>query len=266
MELIIIDDGSTDESLKIIEAYHDPRIVLLRNTANRGLITALNTGIDASNGRYIAIMHADDISKPERLALQSQFMDCHPHIAVCGSWVEAFGQSSPAVWSYPTDHEIAKCSLLFRNIIAHPSVIIRKDVLAAEGFHYSELYPYAEDYALWVKIAAKYNIANVPEILLKYRLSQDQITSKYRQQQLEVTAKIQFEQIRALDLQPTKQEFLLHQALGLGRFPESTPFFEAVLQWFIKLKQANLAYCYYPEPAFSQVLHRYLLHSLRGLL
>ncbi|EAX48431.1 glycosyl transferase, family 2 [Thermosinus carboxydivorans Nor1] len=252
-EFIIIDDGSSDNSLKIIEAYNDARIVLIRHEKNMGLVASLNKGIDAAQGTYIAVMHGDGISKPERLARQVEFMDCHPNIAVCGSWVETFGECAKTVWGYPIDPGLAKCSLLFRNIIAHPSVLMRRNILISEGMRYLDLYPHAEDYALWVTIAKKYDITNLPQVLLKHR-----ITSKFKQQQLAATAKIQLEQINALGITPTEQEYSLHQAISLGKFPKSDAFFEAVLLWFTKLKHANLTRGYYPEPAFTYVLRQYL--------
>ena len=88
-EFLIINDGSTDLSVEIIESYADKRISLAHNGQNLGLITTLNRGFDLACGEYIARMDCDDISLPDRLEKQVVFMDNHPEIGICGSWVSA---------------------------------------------------------------------------------------------------------------------------------------------------------------------------------
>ncbi|WP_378953192.1 glycosyltransferase family 2 protein [Pelosinus sp. sgz500959] len=255
-EFIIIDDGSTDGSLNIIKTYSDPRIVVVCNETNLKLIPTLNKGLNLAKGQYIACMHADDISLPERLTRQVEFMDQNPNICVCGTWVELFGDCEQVFWRFTAPPDEVKCMLLFGCCIAHPSVMLRRTIVEA-GLGYSPLYPHAEDYALWVQIAQNYEIANIPEVLLKYRRSEGQVSSKYAGQLMEIALKIQREQINALGIEPTEEECLLHWAVGASQFTPTISFANAVSEWFSKLKEGNFRYHYYPEPAFSNYLRIY---------
>lgn len=264
-EFIIIDDGSTDNSLPIIKSYTDPRILLIRNETNLKLITSLNKGINLSRGTYIARMDADDVSLPERLARQVDFMDQHPDIAVCGTWVELFGSCKQTFWQFADDPATAKCVLLFGCCVAHPSAILRRSVLEF-GFRYSPLYSHAEDYGLWVQIATKYKITNLPQVLLKYRISGSQKSAKEVQLVQDETAKIQLEQLHVLGIEPTPQERLLHLAISQHQFVPSLPFAQAALTWFGKLEAANSLRNYYPEPAFTNVLRMYWTNVCNSLV
>lgn len=255
-EFIIIDDGSTDDSLNIIKTYSDPRIILICNETNLKLIPTLNKGLDAARGQYIACMHADDISLPERLTRQVEFMDLNPSIGVCGTWAETFGECEQSIWRFTTHPDEVKCMLLFGCCIVHPSVMLRRTIVET-GIRYSPLYPHGEDYALWVQIAKTYDIANIPEVLLKYRRSASQLSTKYAGLEMGMTLKIQREQINFLGIEPTAEECHLHWAVGASQFPPTISFANSVAVWFAKLKEGNSRYHYYPEPAFSNYLRIY---------
>lgn len=252
-ELIIIDDGSTDQSCTIIKKYYDPRIRFVRNETNCKLIATLNKAIQLAQGKYIARMDADDISLPERLEKQVGFMEEHSSIAVCGTWVEIFGDCEPSFWRFTNNADSAKCMLLFGCCIVHPSVMLRKSMLDT-GFSYSDLYPHGEDYALWTQIAQKYKVTNIPEVLLKYRKSASQVSNKYANQQLTTTLKIQREQLMLLGIEPTDGECMLHWEIGSSQFTPTLTFASAALAWLTKLQVANSRVHYYPEPCFSNLL------------
>lgn len=255
-EFIIIDDGSTDNSFNIIQSYYDPRIVLIRNETNLKLIASLNKGLNLAKGKYIARMDADDISLPGRLAKQVEFMDKNPSIGLCGTWAELFGECEQSFWRFTDDPDIVKCMLIFGCCIVHPSVMFRRTILET-GLCYSDLYPHAEDYALWVHIAQQYKITNIPEVLLKYRKTGSQVSSRYAEEQLQTTLKIQLEQMNALGIEPTEEERLLHRTVGCSQFTSSISFANSVFLWLNKLKEANSRIHYYPEPAFTNLLRIY---------
>ena len=255
-EFIIIDDGSTDHSLEIIKTYNDLRIVLICNETNLKLIPTLNKGFNLAKGEYIARMDADDISLPGRLARQVEFMDGSPAIGVCGTWAELFGDCGQSFWRFADQPDAVKCMLLFGCCIVHPSVMIRKKSIET-GFSYSDEYPHGEDYALWVHMAQKYNIANIPEVLFKYRKTASQVSSKYAGEQRATTLKVQREQINALGIEPTEQECLLHLSIGHSEFLPTISFANEVSAWFNKLKVGNASHHYYPEPIFSNYVRIY---------
>jgi glycosyltransferase involved in cell wall biosynthesis len=190
-ELLIVDDGSTDGCTDILTKYTDPRIRLIKNHHN--FIDTLNCGLEKARGKYIARMDADDVMLPHRLQTQYDFMECHPEIDICGSWMERFGQSS-GLARVPTEHEMIISTFVLNNAVFHPSVVVRKNSL--QNMKYSYDYPCAEDYKLWTELALKgLHFANIPEVLLKYRQSEGQVTQSRWTEMMNSTKKIQVEYI-----------------------------------------------------------------------
>jgi glycosyltransferase involved in cell wall biosynthesis len=184
-ELLIIDDGSTDNTIAVIKKFTDDRIKLIVNDKNLGLIKTLNKATALSKGRYIARMDADDIALPERLLLQKEFLDTHPDVSVVAGWINFIDEAGneTGVWDLDrrtnTTSTIEK-SLLRENCIAHPTVMIRTVVL--QKFLYNEKQLHIEDYDLWLRlIASGHNIAKVQQLVLQYRVHTASITmSKLR--------------------------------------------------------------------------------------
>jgi glycosyltransferase involved in cell wall biosynthesis len=177
-ELIIIDDGSVDNSLEIIQTFKDKRIKLLRNITNEGLIKVLNKGIDISSGEYILRMDADDISVPDRLEKQVSFMIKNSDVVVCGTWFEIFGKKNEII-KYPVSHEEIYLNFLLTCPIGHPTTIIRADILRKNKLYFDTAFKHSEDTNLWVRISKYGRLANIPEVLLKYRMHEEQITNKH---------------------------------------------------------------------------------------
>ena len=193
-ELLIINDGSTEtEGIDFIKTYQDERIRLITNPHN-DFINTLNRGIAESKGKYIARMDADDIMLPNRLQVQYDFMETHSEIDVCGSWAERFGGSTDIIRTH-TEHKDIVASLLLRNTMAHPSVMFRKSSVCKEGIDlYRHGYTCAEDYKLWTDLAIKgLRFANIPEVLLMYRVSDSQVTNTKQEEMWQSTHSIQLE-------------------------------------------------------------------------
>ena len=174
-EFIIVDDGSTDKSLAIITQLQqlDPRIVVI-SKPNTGLVDSLNCGIRQAHGKYIARMDADDISKPYRLQKQVEFLQAHPEIALVSGAMEyidekgnIFGRTYPMT----SPLKIRKKILQICNVIVHPAVLMRRDVVVACG-GYSEGLTTVEDQHLWMKFLRKgYQLAMLSEPMILYRVS-----------------------------------------------------------------------------------------------
>lgn len=181
-ELIVIDDGSTDNSREIVRRYmeKDDRIILQENTHD--FIRSLNTGIEIARGKYIARMDADDIMLSHRLETQFQYMETNCEIDVCGSWMECFG-AVPYVVVMQQKHEDIVSGMLLNSQMCHPTIIMRKSSLSKLPFFpnlYNSEFIYAEDYKLWTDLAmAGLRFANIMEVLLKYRQSEGQNTNKF---------------------------------------------------------------------------------------
>ena len=170
-ELIIIDDGSTDHSASIISAYTDSRIRFYSQN-NQGLAATLNRGISLAKGTYIARQDQDDISLPDRLLKQVNFLQAHPEYGMVGTWASIWEETKPTggFHKHPTDNVSLKFDLLFDNAFVHSSLMIRKTVFDEVGTYCTDLDRQPpEDYELWSRVARKFRVANIPEVLHVYR-------------------------------------------------------------------------------------------------
>jgi glycosyltransferase involved in cell wall biosynthesis len=249
-ELLILDDGSTDGSAGIVESYTDSRIRLVRKEGGPGLAATLNLGLDLSRGEYIARMDCDDISLPNRLAAQVDFLERHPGIGICGCWVKCIGEGKRKVWRYPSDPETARCLLLFRTPLAHPTVVMRRDLLERSGLRYDPALRRAQDFDLWARASRCFGISNVPRVLFLYRLHCQQVGALYAEEQRFFSNHVWRAQLEKLDIQPTADELLLHG----GQFSRSRENVERYLEWLSRIQDANRKTGLYPEPVLSRVL------------
>lgn len=177
-ELLIVDDGSEDGTVDVIHRYHDARIRLVRREHH--FIGSLNEGLRLARGKYIARMDSDDVMHSERLMTQVRRMEEMPEIAVCGSWMRCFGKGVIFSVLRTCRGKVADplLALLERNILYHPTVMIRKSFLTENNLEYKD-YARAEDYKLWVEIAESGGQFYVePQVLLFYRVSQQQVSAQ----------------------------------------------------------------------------------------
>jgi glycosyltransferase involved in cell wall biosynthesis len=224
-ELIIIDDGSKDNTLPIIHSYLDKRIIVLQN--RHDFIGSLNFGLQKASGKYIARMDADDIMHIDRLRIQYAIMEEEPVITVCGTWMIPFGENTPS-------GKISMCAnglienpilqLLKENFLYHPTVMIRKDFLDTHHLQYMN-YECAEDYKLWFEIAKRQAVFYIEsQPLLNYRVSEGQVSNSKQKQQQETARRIRHEIL----------EYLLEQ--NKADHPKISTLYQA----FFPLKENNL--------------------------
>lgn len=170
-ELIVIDDGSTDDTMGIVGSYKDGRIRCLSNPRNCGLPASLNRGISCARGKYMARMDADDIMLPDRLKAQAEFLSEHHDVSIVGSDYVIFGRGTVMKRRCMpvTDDEI-RGAALNHSPFCHPSVMARREVF--ERFSYNTEFRYGQDYELWSRVLAEFKGANIPKVLLRYRLGE----------------------------------------------------------------------------------------------
>ena len=178
-EFIIINDGSTDSSLEIIESYKDNRILLMNQT-NSGLSTALNNGIKSARGKYIARMDADDISLSYRLEKQTNFLDNNPNIIAVGSSADILDEKGTYLYTrmMETDSQKIKKNILNGMFTFHSSSMFRKDIFEKIGGYDETIKNQFEDKILWYKLAQCGDLTNITEPLIKYRLVPSSISNK----------------------------------------------------------------------------------------
>jgi glycosyltransferase involved in cell wall biosynthesis len=184
-EFIIVDFGSTDKSKAIISSYaaKDSRIKF-HEVPHCCLAEARNVACSLAQGRYIAVMDADDVSLPNRLKWEVDFMETHLQVGLVGGateWIDGTGRSL-GIHDFPTeDHEI-RSALTVRCPFCQPTVLIRREAFVLVG-GYRTVYAQAEDYDLWLRIAERFEVANLKQVVLKYRIHPYQMTLRKRTQQ-----------------------------------------------------------------------------------
>lgn len=170
-ELIIVNDASTDETLKYLKSLRDKRIIIINNSKNLGLAASLNNALEVARGEYIARMDADDISMPERLETQLKYLEEHPQITLCGCWADLIDEKGIKTGSkrYTTQPEKIKSTLLNFPCIIHPTFFARrKFYIELKG--YDSKFDFAEDYELLMRARNKFQMANINKTLFKWRL------------------------------------------------------------------------------------------------
>jgi len=183
-ELIVINDGSIDRSQEIIDSFCDERILTLTNERNIRLIATLNLGLQKAKGKYIARIDADDIMLPNRISKQVLFLEENLDYGMVGSYVQTFGDVDGSI-CYPLDDASIRYTGMFYNPFVHSTVMLRSSVIATHLLDYDSTMLHVEDYALWVQIMKVSKVANLPEVLVRYRVHASQISANYSEIQQE---------------------------------------------------------------------------------
>lgn len=185
LEILIIDDGSTDRSLEIINEFKDKRIKILKNETNKGIPYTRNRGLKNSNGKYIAIMDSDDISMKDRIEKQVNYLQTHPNIDLVSSNIKKFSNNRFENFIYRIHSEFkkylndtqVKYNMIFSNPIPNTSVMIRKETIEKLNLRYDEKFFVAQDYNFWVDmILSNCKLIVMKDVLLEYRTGHMNIT------------------------------------------------------------------------------------------
>ena len=233
-ELIIIDDASNDDSYRTIESFSDIRIRCFRNKFNQGLIATLNQALDFATGNYIARMDQDDISHPERLQIQYNYLSKNIDIALCGSAAKIIDTEKIII--YPSDHENIRVGFIEKNMFIHPTVFFNRKILS--DYRYDINFKSAEDYELFFRISQNHKVANMDQVLLEYRVHPTQISTADNNTQSVTADKVRIDLIESLlDRKITEKEKQTHLALIKGGATPIKP--NNVIKWIRLLIDAN---------------------------
>lgn len=250
-ELLIVNDGSTDDTAAIVGSYQDSRIRLVHNPKNMGLVPTRNVALSEARGKYLAILDSDDIAYPERLQLQFEFLESNPEMALCGGHakiIDEAGTETSEELTVPSDPDVIKRTLLFRNTYVNSSTMFKTEVLRELG-GYRNFAP-AEDYDLFIRISDRYPVSNLDKYLVKYRTHLLNTSSLKRNEAIKHLAEIKASQLQTLNLDPNQATLLL--SFLLHDFSPHT--FKEYLSLFSQLKTVNNQIHKYKNPEFNKML------------
>lgn len=177
-ELLLIDDCSTDNTLEVANTFSDSRIRVIKNEKNRGAGATRNKGIESAQSTYLAFCDADDIMMPNRLEQQLNFMEQHPEIDVCGSFVRLMNEKGDDIgkYTFPIEHDEIKVALFLRCAFQQSTAFIRRSRFVQSGLRYKENH-FAEDFDLWANAVKQLKFHVLPEFLIYYKISESQLTA-----------------------------------------------------------------------------------------
>ncbi len=212
IEFIIIDDCSTDGSCAVLEEYarRDPRVRIVRNPRNMGIVYSLNKGIGVCRGDYIARMDADDISLKDRISLQVAALEADREIAALGTaltYIDSSGRDLGIM---------RRCSLkssyLSGTPLLHPTVMLRRGILERYGLRYLERYRYAEDYYLWLQLARVGKLSAIDSVLFQYRITPTVTRFKELKSVIRATLRAKRDAVFVLKMKPGLKDMLVYLA------------------------------------------------------
>lgn len=254
-ELLVIDDGSTDDSRAVIQRFHDPRVVIAENLQNVGVVATLNKLLRLSRGNFIARMDADDIAEPDRFVKQLNFLNSHPEVDIVGGAIQYFGGiKRPYTVVFPTDHEDIRVALLFYCSLAHPTLMFRRSLIDRNLLQYSDDFRHAEDYYLWTQLLQQVRSANLTDVLLRYRLHLKQVRSEHLDLQYEVAVEVRKLLLSRGGVDCTDADIELHESIVGGRFGTNTAYINQVGSWFDKIEQSNRTSGFWDPWALHRIL------------
>jgi glycosyltransferase involved in cell wall biosynthesis len=253
-EIVIVDDGSTDNTPALIQTFTDSRIRVLRNEENLKIAVSLNRGLNACRGAFIARMDCDDLCNPRRLERQFAFLDTHPDVGICGTFQEYFGGYHDRKARTPINHEDIAASLLFSPTMLHSTVMFRASAVKQYNLFYDPAFHYCEDYELWVRAARHIRLANMPEYLSRYRWNEQKNWELDEPALMEGLRKIWTGQLSRLGMVPSEPELNLHAILGQRGKADKYALLHEARMYLRKLLELNSkAGSYKPEALLNQI-------------
>lgn len=258
-ELIVVDDGSTQNDSKIARAFNDERIVVLRNEKNSGLAYSLNRGLKQAKGEYIVRMDSDDIAVPDRLEKQVEFMDSHKDIDILSARAECFGSRTGMPIIDCGDDDYVKAALFFADVILHPTVVMRNTSLKKYGLMYDEKLRRAQDYDLWARATEHCRFHIMPDVVLNYRCHEGQATAIAREKQLEVCRMVCNYFLGRLGVEVDEKTSVFHRALN-GCTEQTVSLYE-LWQWTERLLKANRDKKLFEEKLFEELVGYRLVYA-----
>ena len=210
LEFIIVNDGSTDSTRDIILGLNDPRIRYFENPENWGIVRTRNQTLKHAKGKYISVIDSDDISLPDRLTLQVDFLENNPEYGMCGSYFQTIDGSGKRLKDviFPANDRDARTFLMIHNCFCHSTVTMRGDM--ARELQYQTMYDVAEDYELWYRVSRISKIINIPHFTTYYRVHGSNISISKREHMFLIVDSINRRILDDLQMPYTEEELRVH--------------------------------------------------------
>jgi glycosyltransferase involved in cell wall biosynthesis len=253
-EFIIINDGSTDSSEKIILSYNDNRILYIKNETNLGLIKSLNKGIELAKGNYIARMDADDISLPNRLMHQHEFMENNSAVGVCGCNYFQFSGSHKKYQKAFILHDEIFANMLFNSSVIHPSLFIRRNILNNFNQVFDNKFKHAEDYELWSRLIFISKFSSVNSTDFMYRLHKNQVTKVHSSEQIINANLVRKSILQKSGFVFSEDELQTHCIIGSSKLITSINELQRIELWLKSLLNQNKKLKLIDEKMFQTVI------------
>jgi glycosyltransferase involved in cell wall biosynthesis len=255
-ELLIVDDASTDDSVAIAERIQDPRIRIIHSQKRVKLSGVLNLGLNQAQGRYVARMDADDLCHPDRLLFQTRFMEEHPQVGICGTWIRYFGKAHH-VLKRPLTHQEICAFTLFDSPFAHPTVFVRRELMERHALRFDGSFFPTEDFELWTRLLPLTQAINLPSILLEYRMHNQSLTGADWSNMDHQAGRVIRTQLGGIGITPTDDELRFHRHLTMGRLEMTAEWLDQAEQWYLHLIHANQATNRYDAEGLATVIGRF---------
>jgi glycosyltransferase involved in cell wall biosynthesis len=255
-EFVIVDDASTDESRAFIESLPEERTKIILNETQKGLSRSLNRGIESSSGKYIARMDHDDVCLPTRLMEQVAFLEANPDVDLMGTWAKTIGRTPEQIWRYPSKDEDIRSEFVFNSCLVHSSVMWRRSTFEKNGLAYDGSIVRAQDYEPWTRAKNQIHFANIPRLLIYYRIHPSSVGSMFGGEQQAAADRVRERELAQLGFDPSTVELGVHHAISRWEFPRTIEELLALEAWLSKLYEANRTLRVYPVAAFGRALER----------
>jgi glycosyltransferase involved in cell wall biosynthesis len=232
LELIVIDDASTDETPDLLTGVGDERLIVLSNEEQAGLAASLNRGLETAAGRYVARLDDDDIAVPERLERQLARIRAEPSVAIVGSAVvdlDAEGKRGRA-HRLPRGGKALRWHALFSSPFFHPTILVDRETLDRHGLKYDPAFLESEDYDLWTRLFAFAEGANLPEPLVQKRVHAAQASLRRSDVQQSFQRQVALREIALVAPELNGEQAGLAWGLGSGRVAPTKEAGQALLE------------------------------------
>ena len=259
-ELIIINDGSSDNTKAIIKSYSDNRIRFFENEKNSGIVYCRNKGLKLAKGEFIGMFDADDVAHQEKFSMQVSFLEENKDFGMVGSWakfIDEDGKKLSGSWKLKASPAMIPAIMLFKNYFLQSAVLYRQECI--RKFSFKEGFDILEDYIIWLEIIQEYKAWNLQKYLVDYRIHSEGVTKKHSKEKLEKEKKVFRIQLMELGIDATEAELELHIVIRNDQSISSIYTLKSIEKWLLKIIESNKALGVYNSKLLARtVFNRWL--------